>query len=91
MQPPKKITIISDFAYPIVGGTEKYVYEAGEHFSKKNKVTIISPIWSTEKKEENFLLKKINKKVFPVSIHDYQSLEKLKKISHDGALIGNSW
>jgi len=26
------------------------------------------------------LLKKINKKVFPVSIHDYQSLEKLKKI-----------
>ncbi|HLE06572.1 MAG TPA: glycosyltransferase family 4 protein [Candidatus Nanoarchaeia archaeon] len=61
MQPPKKITIISDFAYPIVGGTEKYVYEAGEQFSKKNKVTIISPIWSTEKKEENFLFKRINK------------------------------
>lgn len=61
MQPAKKITIISDFAYPVVGGTEKYVYEAGEHFSKKNKVTIISPRWSTDKKEEDFTHKRINK------------------------------
>lgn len=58
---PKKIAIISDFAYPIVGGTEKYVFEAAEYLSKTNKVRIISPIWSPSNPEENFRYKRFNK------------------------------
>jgi len=48
------ICIISDFSYPVVGGTEKHVFELASHLSKKEKVMIISPVWGDEKKEYSF-------------------------------------
>ncbi|MFA5406119.1 MAG: glycosyltransferase family 4 protein [Candidatus Nanoarchaeia archaeon] len=61
MQPDKKIVIISDFAYPITGGTEKYVFEEAEFLAKTNKVRIISPVWSPKNKAENFKYRKFSK------------------------------
>ncbi len=61
MQSNKKIAIISDFVYPIVGGTEKYVFESANYFSKTNKVRIISPVWTLTKEKENFSYKRFSK------------------------------
>lgn len=51
---------MSDFAYPIVGGTERYVMDEAEYLaSLGNEVTIISPVW-TNGGDEDFVIKYIN-------------------------------
>lgn len=82
------ICIISDFSYPILGGTEKHVFELASYLTKKNKVLIISPVWGSEKKEYNFNNLKIKKFKLPgrrtiirTAYYFYQLLKNNNKIT----------
>lgn len=54
------ILILSDFIYPVAGGTEKATYEAAEFLSHKNKVRVICPVWTASDPLENIKYMKIS-------------------------------
>jgi len=41
----KKLLIVTDFAYPIGGGTERHVFHLAKYFSEKYNVTMLAPSW----------------------------------------------
>jgi len=41
----QKLLIVTDFAYPIGGGTERHVFHLAKYFSEKYNVTMLAPSW----------------------------------------------
>jgi len=41
----QKLLIVTDFAYPIGGGTERHVFHLAKYFSEKYDVTLLAPSW----------------------------------------------
>jgi glycosyltransferase involved in cell wall biosynthesis len=57
----KKLLIVTDFAYPIGGGTERHVFHLAKYFSKKCDVTMLAPSWGENPSELNIEGIKIKK------------------------------
>lgn len=74
---PKKVLLISDFAFPVKAGTERLVFGAAEWLNKNGiKTDILTPNWDNLKEHE--IQEKVN--IYRFNTHEITRTNPLKRI-----------